>query len=88
MKQPDILLFDETAAMLRISTRSWRRHWKSYVRLRGFPAPLPSHNNRPRWLRAAVEAWIANGGRAEAAPEADLRTDRAFASRLEAYANA
>jgi hypothetical protein len=64
--QTEVLSFSETAELVVGSTRSWSRHWKTYVATRDFPAPLasPTASRRPRWSRAQVVAWIRNGGQA------------------------
>jgi len=81
-----IMKFSEVATALRMSDRSWSRHWRAYVRQRRFPAPMLGTARQPRWLRDQVEAWIAGqvaGGDVAPAAKADVDFER----RMEAYAN-
>ena len=50
-----LLTADETARMLRVSTRVFRRRLNELARA-GFPPPVPGLPER--WDRVAIEAWL------------------------------
>lgn len=59
-KLPDVILIDELATLLRCSRRTIDRRLAAKDNL---PPRLPSIDNRHRWSRAAVEAWLQNPGK-------------------------
>lgn len=76
--------FLEVARKHGYSTRSWSRHWKTYVASHKFPPPMPATQRRPRWSRQAVDNWFATRGEAAPALQADS-ADRDFEKRCASY---
>lgn len=87
-KNVEVLSFEQTGKALGYSRRSWSRHWKTYVKERGFPAPIPSVTTlrRPRWNMAAVSDWLHGLTTANIAPHQADRDEQAFAARMQNYA--
>jgi predicted DNA-binding transcriptional regulator AlpA len=56
MSDQPVLFITELAALLRTSRRTLERRLKAGDDL---PPQLPAIDKRPRWTRAAVDAWLA-----------------------------
>lgn len=55
---PELLTLDELAALLKLKPRTVRRHHDA-----GTIPPAIRIGSTLRWNRAAIEAWIAQGGK-------------------------
>ena len=56
---PDVLMIRDLAKLLRCSTKTIERRLAARDNL---PPRLPSIDNRHRWARATVEAWLQHPG--------------------------
>jgi hypothetical protein len=65
MSAPDAMDMAETAALVGYTWDRFRKVWRKLCREVAFPAPfICAPVGRPRWSRAAVEAWKAGRDRA------------------------
>ena len=62
---PDVLLLEDVAALFRCSPSTIKRRLRAHV----FPVPpLPAIDKRPRWSKAVLLRWLADGGSGRTRP--------------------
>lgn len=75
-----VILAEEIAELLGVKPATFLRTRKTLIDARGFPPPLPTGGQSPRWSRRLVDLWIATNGTMQPVDPANL-TDPVAAER-------